>query len=169
MKEDKKLEQNQTEQPLSPAARTAITGLFGGIFWGSLGYLCYVFSFSKIPPNVLLDPVAIGDWKEGTLSQFISVLILGLISILVAFAYFAILRKFDKLWVGLLFGLVLWGTVFFVLNPIFSGIPPFKELDLNTIVTTVCLFILYGVFIGYSISFEVVELNIQREPNYSKE
>jgi hypothetical protein len=169
VEEEKKLQQNQKEEPMSPAARTAITGLFGGIFWSLLGYLCYLFSFSKIPPNVVLDPWAIGDWKDGTLGQFMAIFILGLLSILVAFGYFASLRKYNKLWIGLLFGLVLWGVVFFVLNPIFPSMGPVKDFDLNTLVTTLCLFVLYGVFVGYSIAFEAAELSMQNEPNYSNE
>jgi hypothetical protein len=169
VEEQKKLEQNKKEEPMSPAARTAITGLFGGLFWSFLGYICYVFNFTKIPPNVILDPIAVGDWKEGVLSQYISIFILGLISILVAFAYFATLRKFEKIWVSLLFGLILWGIVFVVLNPVFRGIDPIKELDINTLVTTLCLYTLYGVFIGYSISFEQIELRMQEEPAYSNE
>jgi hypothetical protein len=169
VEEEKKLEQNQIEQPISPGARTAITGLFGGILWSLLGYLAYIFSFTKIPPNVILEPWTIGDWKSGVLGQFIAIFLLGLISILVAFGYMATLKKFDKLWIGILFGLILWGIVFFVLNPIFPGISPIRELDLNTIVTTLCLFILYGTFIGYSISFEAAQLIVKKEPNYSNE
>jgi hypothetical protein len=169
VEEQKKLEQNKREEPMSPAARTAITGLFGGMFWSFLGYICYVFNFTEIPPNVIFDPIAVGDWKNGILSQYIAIAILGLISILVAFAYFATLRKFKELWVSLLFGLILWGIVFVILNPIFIKIDPVRELDLNTLVTTICLYALYGTFIGYSISFEETELRMQEEATYSNE
>ncbi|NEY71573.1 hypothetical protein G4D63_07420 [Bacillus mesophilus] len=169
VEEEKKLEQNQIEQPISPGARTAITGLFGGVFWSLLGYGAYIFSFTKVPPNVILEPWTIGDWKSGVLGQFIAIFLLGLISILVAFGYMATLKKFDKFWIGILFGLLLWGIVFFVLNPIFPSIDPIRKLDLNTIVTSLCLFILYGTFIGYSISFEAAQLIVKEEPNYSKE
>ncbi|WP_456278321.1 YqhR family membrane protein [Bacillus sp. AK128] len=167
--EDKKLEQNKKEEPISPGARTAITGIFGGLLWASLGYLAYLFSFTKIPPNVILEPWTIGNWKSGVLGQFIAIFLIGLISILVAFGYLATLRKFDKIWMGVLFGVVLWGIVFFILNPIFPGIDPIRELDVNTIVTTICLFVLYGTFIGFSISFEASELTNKSEPNYSNE
>lgn len=167
--EEKKLEQNKKEEPLSPGARTAITGIFGGLFWGLIGYLAYLFSFTKVPPNVILEPWLIGDWKTGVLGQFISIFVLGLISILVAFGYLATLRKFDKIWISMLFGLVLWGIVFFVLNPVFPGIDPIREMDRNTLVTTLCLFVLYGTFIGYSISFETTLLEGKSEPNYSNE
>lgn len=157
MEEEKKLEQNKREEPMSPAAKTAITGLFGGVLWSSLAYIFYLFSFTKIPPNVVLDPWLIGDWKDGNLGQFMAIFILGLISILVAFGYFLALRKFNKIWISILFGLMLWGIVFFILNPIFPSIEPINKLDRNTITSTLCLYVLYGTFIGYSISFNYEE------------
>ncbi|MBM6617323.1 YqhR family membrane protein [Bacillus suaedaesalsae] len=174
MADKKKLEQNNKEEPMSTTAKIAITGLFGGIFWSFLGYLCYLFSFTKVPPNIIFDPIAVGDWKEGVLSQYIAIVILGLISILAAFAYYAMLRKFDKIWIGILFGGVLWGIVFVVLNPVFENIEPLRKMDLNTFVTSLCLFILYGTFIGYSISFEESEHQMlkqkeQKQPSYSNE
>lgn len=174
MAEKKKLEQDNQEEGMSTAAKVAVTGLFGGVFWSFLGYLCYLFNFSEVPPNIIFDPIAVGDWKEGVLSQYIAIFILGLVSILAAFAYYATLKKFDKLWIGILFGAILWGIVFVVLNPVFSNIEPLRKLDLNTFVTTVCLYILYGAFIGYSISFEEAEHQMlkqkqQKQPSYSNE
>ncbi|MFD1736424.1 YqhR family membrane protein [Bacillus salitolerans] len=169
MEEEKKLEQNKKEEPMSPATRTALTGFFGGVFWSFIGYMTYLFHFTKIPPNVILDPWAVGDWKDGTLGQFISIFIYGLLSILVAFAYHMTLRRLDKFWISILFGLVLWGIVFIILNPIFANIEPIQEMDRNTLVTTLCLYTLLGTFIAYSISYEYTELKLQNEPNYSNE
>jgi hypothetical protein len=67
------------------------------------------------------------------------------------------------MWVGIVFGAALWGLVFFILNPMFPNLQTVFELPRNTIVTTACLYILYGVFVGYSISFDYNELNINNE------
>ncbi|MEH7367342.1 YqhR family membrane protein, partial [Priestia megaterium] len=37
------------------------------------------------------------------------------------------------------------------------------ELPANTIISSLCIYILYGVFIGYSISFEAAELQTKDE------
>ncbi|WLR46297.1 YqhR family membrane protein [Halobacillus litoralis] len=60
---------------------------------------------------------------------------------------------------GVFYGIGLWAIVYFLLTPIFPAIPTFMELNSDTWVTTGCLFILYGVFIGYSISYEYREFN----------
>lgn len=153
-----KLEQEQHEKPMSLLVLSVITGFFGGVFWSSIGYLAYVFHFTEISPNVILKPWAIGEWKEGWLGIVISILLIGILSIGVALLYYFALRKFTHMVIGIGYGIILFLLVFLVLNPIFPGIPPFGELDRNTLITSICLFILLGVFIGYSISFEESEI-----------
>ncbi|WP_053364708.1 YqhR family membrane protein [Bacillus sp. FJAT-27251] len=158
----KKLEQNQHEKPMSFISMVIITGLVGGILWSSLALLAYVFNFTEIRPNVILEPWALGDWKKGWIGTVFSILSIGLISIGAAFVYYAFLRKFDSLWVGALYGVALFLLVFYVLNPIFPGIKPFLELSRNTLITSACFYVLFGVFIGYSISFEETERSGKR-------
>ncbi|MFP3489296.1 YqhR family membrane protein, partial [Staphylococcus sp. SIMBA_130] len=50
--------------------------------------------------------------------------------------------------------------------PMFIDLPTITKLDRNTVITTICLYLLYGVFIGYSISFEYHE-NQQKVTSYS--
>jgi hypothetical protein len=152
------LEQNQREKPMSFIAMTVITGLVGGILWSSLAYLAYVFNFTEIRPNVILEPWALGKWKEQWLGTVISIIAIGLFSIGAALIYYAAMRKIKSIWAGAAFGLVLFFLVFYVLNPIFPGIKPFWELSKNTLITSTCLYILYGVFVGYSISYEEQEI-----------
>lgn len=161
------LEQNQREKPMSFIAMTVITGLFGGILWSSLAYLAYVFHFTEIRPNVILEPWALGKWKEQWLGTVISIIAIGLFSIGAALVYYAVMRKIKSIWAGAAFGLVLFFLVFYVLNPIFPGIKPFWDLSKDTIFTSACLYILYGVFVGYSISYE--ENEIQNREKKHKE
>ncbi|MBP2240840.1 high-affinity Fe2+/Pb2+ permease [Cytobacillus eiseniae] len=158
MTEENQLEQNQREKPMSFITMVILTGLFGGIFWSGLAYFAYVFNLTEIRPTVILEPWTIGDWKVGWLGTVVSIVLIGVISIVVALIYYVALRKFPSIFVGIGYGIVLFLLVFFVLNPIFPGISPFNELERNTIITSVCFYILYGVFIGYSISYEESEL-----------
>ncbi|MHC0035948.1 YqhR family membrane protein [Pseudoneobacillus sp. C159] len=159
MTEDKnKLEQDQHEKPMSLLGLTVITGLFGGIFWSAIAYLAYLFHFTKIRPNVILEPWALGAWKNGWLGTVISIVIIGLLSIVAALIYYFVFRKFTQLYIGIGFGIVLFLLVFWVLNPMFPGIEPLKDLGRNTIITSLCFYILYGVFVGYSISYEYNEI-----------
>lgn len=131
-----------------------LTGLWGGLFWSFIGQIGYYFHFTKITPRVILGPWALGTWKNGWLGTLIAIVLIGIVSIGAAFVYSALLKKMDGLLSGIVYGLLLFMLVFFLLNPMFPGISPFGATDKNTLTTSICLFILYGVFIGYSISWD---------------
>jgi hypothetical protein len=162
-KDNPRLEQNKREAPVSQIGKVIVIGFIGGVFWSLLAYLASILNFTEISPNLILQPFALGEWKNGTLGNFISIVLIGLISIGAALVYFAILKRFTAMWVGIVYGAALWGLVFFLLNPIFPNLKTVFELPRGTIVTTVCLYILYGVFVGYSISFDYNELNTGHE------
>lgn len=157
---DKKarLEQNQDEKPTSFLSMVVMTGFFGGILWSAIGYLAHILNFTSIHPNVILEPWALGDWKKGWLGTVISILLIGGISIIAALLYYAALRKIKSILAGICYGILLFLLVFFVLNPIFPGIDPIGELNRNTIITSFCIYILFGTFVGYSISYEQEEI-----------
>ncbi len=162
-KDNPELEQNKREAPMSVMGKSIVTGFIGGIFWSALAYLAYILNFTEVSPNLILQPFALGGWKDGVIGNFISIVIIGLISIGAALTYYAVLRRFDGMWLGIAFGGALWALVFFVLNPIFPNVETVFELSRGTIVTTLCLYILYGVFIGYSISFDYKEFHTEIE------
>ncbi|MBY0122426.1 YqhR family membrane protein [Bacillus sp. S/N-304-OC-R1] len=163
MAEEKNAEQHQNNQPMSFMTMVILTGLIGGIFWSGLAYLAYVVNLTEIHPKVIMEPWTVGDWKDSWLGTVISILFIGVISIVSALIYYALLRRFPSIWVGIFYGIVLFLLVFFVLNPIFPGISPVHELDRNTIITSICFYVLYGVFVGYSISYEESEINYKKK------
>jgi hypothetical protein len=160
---NEKLEQNRREEPMSLIMKVIVIGFIGGVLWSSLAYLTYIFNFTVLSPNLVLQPWAVGSWKDSVLGNFIGIFVIGLLSILVAFLYYGLLKRIQSIWAGIIFGLALFGLVFYVLNPLFPGLQSVTELDRNTVITTICFYILYGVFIGYSISFEANEMQNYKE------
>lgn len=145
-------------------------GVFGGLFWGAVWYFLYIFSFTVPGPNYLLLPFALGDWKEGVWGNVAGIICMGILSIVVAFIYKAVLSKFEGLIPGIIYGLIWWGLLFFVIPPAAPVIKSMMEMPKETNVTTACIFILYGVFIGYSVSFEVnnnTSTTDEEKTNYS--
>ncbi|MBU8879347.1 hypothetical protein BGM26_10165 [Bacillus sp. FJAT-29790] len=163
MAEQKQDGQNLREIPMSFLTLVILTGLIGGIFWSGIAYLAYILNLTEIHPNVILDPWMIGAWKKGWLGTVLSILMIGVVSIGVSLIYYATLRRFPSIFVGMGYGIALFMLVFFVLNPIFPGIGPVKDLARNTIITSLCFYILYGIFIGYSISFEESEIKYKEK------
>lgn len=139
------------------------TGLFAGLLWSTIGFLAYYLSFTEIRPNSILIPWILGDWKYGWIGTIISIIVIGILSIGVAFIYSALFKRFNGLWVGFGYGAILFFLVFLILNPLFPANKPLLSLSRNTIITTVCLYILYGIFIGYSISYEYQNKKVQEK------
>lgn len=154
MEKDQKMKKSEYPKPISIITLVFWTGLFGGIFWSLMGYLSYMFNFTEIAPNVILEPWAVGYWRKEWQGTVISIIVIGIFSVGAAFLYYAVLKKFNGIWPGIGYGIVIFLLVFFVLNPLFPSIGPVNELSRDTVITTICLYILYGLFIGYSISYD---------------
>ncbi|MBP1950376.1 YqhR family membrane protein [Virgibacillus litoralis] len=158
MKEDKNLEQNKREQPMSLLSRSLTTGFVGGLIASSIGVIMYYFSFSEVAPkSYLIRSWITADWTDGWLGNTLSILMIGVLSLLTAFIYYGIFKKIGSLWMGVGYGIILWVIVFYIVQPIFPNIPNLMDLNRYTIVSTLCLFILYGTFIGYSISYDYAD------------
>ncbi len=158
MSANQQLEQNKREQPVSIIAKVVSIGFFGGIFWSFIGWIASYFHFTSMSPaSYFIRSWLHASWTNSWLAEAISILGSGLLSIAVAIIYYVALKKLRGLWPSILFGLFLWGLVFFLFSPILPNIKPLQELDSDTIVTTLCLYILYGIFIGYSISYEYLD------------
>lgn len=161
MSENERVEQHEVDE-MSYNSKVVVIGFVGGLFWSLIGYAAYYFHFIKFGPSLVLTPWAFGDWKNGQIGQIVGILVIGLLSILVAFIYKIILQRFYNIWAPMLFGLALWAIVFYLLNPIFPHLKSVSKLDVNTIITSICLYILYGLFIGYSISYEYKQIQMYK-------
>ncbi|GGB62015.1 hypothetical protein GCM10011409_44010 [Lentibacillus populi] len=168
-KDEAKMEQTKRDKPMSILPRSLFTGFIGGLIWSTFGVIMYYFNFSEVAPKTfVLRSWLKAGWTNSWLGEIVSVLLLGLLSILTAFVYYGLFKKANSLWFAAGFGVVLWAIIFYVLQPIFGNVPPVADLNRDTIVSTICLFILYGTFIGYSISYDYHD-TIVKEQRKSKE
>ncbi|MBS4217178.1 hypothetical protein KHA96_02485 [Bacillus sp. FJAT-49711] len=133
-----------------------ITGFIAGLFGTLFGFLGHYFNFTDISPKVILTPFT-GKWTDGWLGFVIPALSYGLLSIVVALVYYMVLRKHKSLIWGALYGVVIFALIFLALYPMIPGVKWMFDYPFNTIATELCLFLIYGLFIGYSISYEYEE------------
>lgn len=81
------------------------------------------------------------------------IFLISLISIGIALTYALILRKKSHWKYGAMYGVLLW-LIFYLALPYFlNNILTLTKYDANVSITMFCFFLLYGVFVGYSISF----------------
>lgn len=155
---NQELEQNKREKPIPLLSKALLTGFVGGVFWSIVGALAAYFNFTSVSPaSFILRSWLQTEWSDGWLGQLVSIIAIGILSVLMALVYYGVMKKSEGIWPSAIFGIALWFIVYYLLQPIFPNVSHMTDLDSTTIVTTVCLFLLYGIFVGYSISYEYLE------------
>lgn len=129
-------------------------GFFAGLIWGLIGWTLYYFKFSSVLPAFLLEPFFRKSFMHSWSGHSAGLAAFIIYSIVAALLYTIILIKLRGPWPGVVFGLVCWGITFLWIGPFAGMLPPFRKLSMETHVTEACRFLLWGVFIGYSISLE---------------
>lgn len=129
-------------------------GFFAGLIWGAVRWLAAAMHFTKVPAAFLLDPwvprvkLLHWYWQTASFALFIAM------SIVAAFVYGLLLKPLRGPIPGLLFGLVWWSVFYLGAGPLVGAVPPIHTIGWNSIVTDLCLFAVWGLFIGFSIAFE---------------
>ncbi|WP_195571186.1 YqhR family membrane protein [Paenibacillus sp. 1001270B_150601_E10] len=154
-------EQQQQTNPLIFAVQL---GFFAGLIWGCMRWMSAAMKFTIVVPGFLVEPFYKHDylltWKGGVvgLVSFIG------FSILASILYTALFKKFIGPWGGMIYGIVWWLILFVFIGPMIGLMPPITKTTWNTIWTESCLFLLWGLFIGYTVAMEFNDERL-REPD----
>ncbi|MGP4072459.1 YqhR family membrane protein [Piscibacillus sp. B03] len=153
---------NKEESKRSVFLKSLFCGVVGAFIWGIVSSIAYFFKFSEVShATFILRSFFSGGWTEGLTGELISLAILTVLGIIPALAYYLLMKKLHGMMPGIMFGMGLWVLVFIIMNPLFYYVPSFYDLSSDTIVTTICQFVLYGVFVGYTISYEYHDRRIE--------
>lgn len=165
---DKQSAKKQGEQR-TLVARSLLTGFIGGMISGSFWVIMYYLNFTEISlRSILVRPFSNASWTNGWIGDIVSIIVFGVLSLLIAYIYYLALKKLLSIWISIIFGIGLWLIFFYLLLPIIPNIRAVVEFNARTTVTTLCLFILYGTFIGYSISYDYYDTMISNKIKKSK-
>jgi len=135
-------------------------GFFAGFIWGALKIVEQYFKFTKITIGFLVEPFFRHDFLLTWQGMLIGWGFFALFSIVAAFLYMVTLWKQDGPWWGIAYGFVWWCVLYLLIGPTTGMVYWMKDQDLNSILSDFCLFLVWGLFIGYSIT---VEYNDERE------
>lgn len=150
-------------RPSHPLAFSMVVGLFAGIFWGLTRWLAAGFHFTTVPQAFLADPFVRRSVLASTGWQWFGLLLFIVMSVVAAIVYLLVLGRLSGPWPGIIFGAAWWGLLFIVLGPRIGLVEPIRKLGWSTIITELCLYLVWGLFIGYSIAFEFHD-EAAREP-----
>ncbi|MCS7461661.1 YqhR family membrane protein [Paenibacillus doosanensis] len=138
-------------------------GLFAGLIWGAVKMLEHYLHFTSLPPGFLVEPFFKRSFLLSFQGYLLGWLIFILFSIFASLVYTLLLAKANGPWAGVAYGAIWWMLIFLLIGPVTGMMNWIAYLDWNTIITDFCLFIVWGLFIGYSISLEFTSEH-KREP-----
>ncbi len=134
---------------------TLITGFFGGVFFSSLHIVSHYFHLTKVDHIQILQFFHLDFfWVKRWYGYLFFIIFSGFLSIVFALLYYFIAKQLHGWIYGAIYGLLLW-LVFVLLIPAMMKtvtFPDFLKTYMN--VYYLCSFLIYGIFIGYSISYD---------------
>lgn len=159
-------ENKLTEQTILHAVlrKSIITGLCGGIIWSVVWMILFGFNMVRISPVLFWDKMMLEKFSfDKWYMYLIAIILYSVLSILIALIYYALFKKIKHWLMGAVYGIIVWAIFLFGFPFIYSRTLLFINYPTETSVGLLCLCILYGLFIGYSISFDYERLQIEAE------
>ncbi|MFD1773090.1 YqhR family membrane protein [Paenibacillus rhizophilus] len=132
------------------------TGFFAGLIWGVVQWIFSVFGFTKVIPGYLGEPFFRHKFLLTGAGQLVGYLLFIGFSVLCSIIYVLIFRKIKGPWAGMLYGILWWSVLFLACSWLFLMQPPFR-LPWDSVISEFCLFLMWGLFIGYTAATEYTD------------
>ncbi|RXZ78283.1 hypothetical protein EBB07_29970 [Paenibacillaceae bacterium] len=138
-------------------------GFFAGLFWGMIREVLYLLRFTSVIPGFILEPyfkhafLMTGWGHVAGISAFI------VLSIIATLIYKLVLGKIRGPWTGLAYGLIWWAIIMFAAGPWLGMMTAPRRIGWDVLITELCFYCVWGLFIGFSIAFEFTD-EASREP-----
>ncbi|WDH81339.1 YqhR family membrane protein [Paenibacillus urinalis] len=132
-------------------------GFFAGLIWGGIQWIFYYFNFTVVPIGFLAEPFFKHAYIYKIQGHFIGWLFFIVFSLIASIIYTYLFRKLKGPIPGLIYGIAWWVILFVWIGPWTGMMKPLNQLTWDSIFSEVCLFLLWGLFIGYSIAMEFTD------------
>lgn len=131
-------------------------GFFAGLIWGGIRWLIYVLHFTKVIPGFLVEPFFKHEFLMTPAGHLLGYLCFIVFSVVASLIYVLIFRKLNGPWPGMVYGVLWWSAIFLGGSRLFLQQPPFR-LPWNSVVSEFCIFLLWGLFIGFTAAIEYTD------------
>lgn len=138
-------------------------GFFAGIIWGGIRWAAYALHFTIVVPGFLVEPLFKHAFLESARGGWLGWGCFMLLSIVASLIYTLLLRKIPGPWAGMAYGVLWWAILFVGIGPLLKLMPMITKVTWNSVWTDMCLFLLWGLFIGYTVAIEFNDERL-REP-----
>jgi len=132
-------------------------GFFAGLIWGMVRWLLYMFHFTKVIPGFMAEPFFRHSFLLTGWGHLSGIGCFIVFSIAATFLYKLVLGRIRGPWAGLGYGALWWAILFAAAGPMMKVTPPLKKLGMDSMISELSVFLLWGLFIGYTIAFEFLD------------
>jgi uncharacterized membrane protein YagU involved in acid resistance len=134
-----------------------MVGFYAGLIWGTLRIFSYTLGFTQVVPGFLVEPFFLHHFLLGYGGIGLELISFTLLSFVASILYMILFSRKIGPWPGILYGIVWFVGLYLVVGPFAGLLPPLGIIAWNSLWSDGCIFLLWGVFIGYSISFEFTD------------
>ncbi|MNW60037.1 hypothetical protein D3C74_379950 [compost metagenome] len=139
------------------------TGFFAGLIWGAVKGLFFYMRFTTVLPGYLVEPFFKSSFLQSQAGYYVGWFFFTVFSIIATIIYTLLFRKLKGPMPGMVYGVAWWLIIFVAAQPMLHMTKPIRELSTNTIISELCLYLLWGLFIGYTAAEEFTNERM-REP-----
>lgn len=151
-------QENQKRSTLTnPVLYSIQIGFFAGLIWGGFRWIFFVFQLTTVLPGYMAEPFYKHSFLLSNYGHLVGWGYFTLFSILATMLYTFALRKLKGPWPGIIYGVAWWAIIYGGIGPALFMIKPLTKMGWPSLTTEFCVFILWGLFIGYSVAMEYTD------------
>ena len=129
-------------------------GIFAGLIFGAIRWICHYFRFTGVIPGFLVEPFFLRSFLAGNGGHVVGTAAFIVLSVAASLLYAPIASKLRGPWPGALYGALWFCVLYLWIGPMLGMLLPLGKLSWDSFWTDGSIFVMWGVFIGYSISYE---------------
>ncbi len=114
----------------------------------------YYLQFTEVPPGFLAAPFLSGSFLKSGRGIILGWFVFVVFSIAASGLYAALFYKLKGPWIGIVYGAAWWGIWYMAVGPASGMMAWPNRLGADTLASGLCIFLLWGLFIGYTAAFE---------------
>ncbi|MNW36801.1 hypothetical protein D3C74_138200 [compost metagenome] len=146
-----------SEGKTSVVGFSMLTGFFAGVIWGCVRWLTHYMHFTRVEPGFLAEPFFRHSFIVSGAGQITGLLFFIAFSVLASLLYALTMKTLKGPYPGMIYGVVWWAILFVLAGPKLGMMSPVNRSTWDSIFTDFCLMLIWGLFIGYTISVEFTD------------
>lgn len=142
-------------------------GFFAGLIWGLIHWIAYEFNLTETLPGFLLEPFFLSSYLKSGWGLVLGIASFIVFSIVATYLYYFLFGRIRGPWAGMIYGIVWWAVWFVFAGPWLKMVKPVTLIGWDTLITEFCIYLLWGLFIGYTVAYEYTDES-SREPLHAR-